>query len=100
LSRRYFRATTKKLRPIWHANRLNDFAAMPANDWRSVPKRILNWYIDKFMAAAANDIVLTEAFVRILHLVEPPSRLMHPAMLRRVINGQRRRATAPASALA
>lgn len=96
LAQRYFRATTKKLRPIWRGNRLNDFAAIPADDWRSVPKRALNWYMDKFMAAAANDIVLTETFVRILHLVEPATRLMHPAMLVRVVRNRRR--PAPASA--
>jgi hypothetical protein len=84
------------LRPIWQANRLNDFVAIPADGWRSVPKWLLNWYMDKFMAAAANDIVLTETFVRILHLVEPSSRLMHPAMLMRIVKGQRRRATTPA----
>jgi 2-polyprenyl-6-methoxyphenol hydroxylase-like FAD-dependent oxidoreductase len=96
LSLRFFRATTKKLRPIWQANRINDFATFPADDWRSIPKRLLNWYMDRLMAAAANDIVLTETFVRTLHLIESPGRLMHPAMVARVINGQRR----PASALA
>jgi 2-polyprenyl-6-methoxyphenol hydroxylase-like FAD-dependent oxidoreductase len=90
VSLRYFRATTKKLRPIWHANRLNDFAAFPADDWRAAPKRLLNWYMDKLMAAAANDIVLTETFVRTLHLIDSPGRLMHPTMLMRIVNGQRR----------
>jgi 2-polyprenyl-6-methoxyphenol hydroxylase-like FAD-dependent oxidoreductase len=92
--RRYFRKTTKKLRPIWQGNRINDFVFYPAQDWRAVPKRLLNWYMDKLMAAAANDIVLTEMFVRTLHLLDPPSRLMHPDMLMRIINGQRRRAGA------
>lgn len=96
LSRRYFRATTKKLRPIWQANRINDFAAFPADDWRSVPKRLLNWYVDKVMAAAADDSVLTETFLRTVHLIEPPSRLMHPTILMRIINGNRRHATASA----
>lgn len=94
LSRRYFRSTTKKLRPIWQANRLNDFIAIPVDGWRAQPRRALNWFMDKVMAAAANDIVLTELFVRTIHLVDSPSRLMHPAMLMRVINGQRRRETA------
>jgi 2-polyprenyl-6-methoxyphenol hydroxylase-like FAD-dependent oxidoreductase len=96
VARHYFRATTKKLRPIWQSNRFNDFVAIPADDWRSLPKRLLNWLQDKWMAVAANDIVLTETFVRTIHMVEPASRLMHPAILMRVINGQRRRA--PASA--
>jgi 2-polyprenyl-6-methoxyphenol hydroxylase-like FAD-dependent oxidoreductase len=86
---RYFQATTKKLRPIWQSNRFNDFVALPADDWRSVPKRFLNWLQDKWMAAAANDIVLTETFVRTIHMVDPASRLIHPAILMRVLNGQR-----------
>ena len=96
LSRRYFRSTTKKLRPIWQSNRLNDVIAIPVDGWRALPRRGLNWGRDRVMAAAANDIVLTELFVRTIHLVDSPSRLMHPAMLRRVVNGQRRRATASA----
>ena len=100
LSGRYFRATTKKLRPIWQANRLNDFAVFPADDWRSIPKRLLNWYVDKLMAAAANDMTLTETFVRTLHLLDPPSRLMHPAMLIRIINGHRRHTLAPTVSVA
>jgi flavin-dependent dehydrogenase len=94
LGRRYFRETTKKLRPIWLANRFNDFIALPVDGWRSVARRILNRGQDKVMAAAANDIVLTELFVRTIHLVDSPIRLMHPAMLMRVISGQRRHSRA------
>jgi hypothetical protein len=54
--------------------------------------------MDKLMAAAANDIVLTEIFVRTLHLIDSPGSLMRPTMLMRIINGQRRRATTAASA--
>jgi len=96
LSSRYFRATTKKLRPIWQANRFNDFVVLPVAGWRSIPRLFLYWCQDRVMAAAANDIVLTELFVRTIHLVDSPTRLMHPAMLRRIISGQRRRATASA----
>jgi flavin-dependent dehydrogenase len=98
LAKRFFRTTTKKLRPIWLANRFNDFIALPVDGWRSAARRILNRGQDKVMAAAANDIVLTELFVRTIHLVDSPIRLMHPAMLMRVISGQRRRSRASAPA--
>lgn len=90
LSQRYFRTVAKKLLPMWQTNRLNDFAVSPADDWRSVPQRLLNWQTDKVMAAAADDIRLTEAFMRILQLLDPPSRLLRPSLLRRVINRNRR----------
>ena len=48
--------TAKKIAPIWQANRLSDFAIIPVHGWRSIPQRILNWHVDKAMAAASNDL--------------------------------------------
>jgi 2-polyprenyl-6-methoxyphenol hydroxylase-like FAD-dependent oxidoreductase len=86
----FFRRSAKKLVPIWQANRLNDFAVTPIHGWRSIPQRILNWQRDKVMAAAANDIAITETFLRILGLTAPTRRLLRPAMLVRVIKANRR----------
>jgi flavin-dependent dehydrogenase len=86
----FFRRAAKKLTPIWQANRLNDFAVIPVHGWRSIPQRILNWQRDKVMASAANDLAITEAFRRIPGLTAPPSRLLRPAMLIRVIKANRR----------
>ncbi len=88
----FFRRSAKKLVPVWQANRLNDFAVTPIHGWRSIPQRILNWQRDKVMAAAANDIAITETFLHILGLTAPASRLVHPAMLIRVIKANRRSA--------
>ena len=85
LSRRFFRASARQLRPIWLANRVNDFTVSPVAGWRSVAQRGVNWRMDKVMAAAAVDIRLAEAFVRILQLIEPSTTLFRPSMLRRVI---------------
>ena len=92
LSGGYFRGSAKRLRPIWQANRLNDFMVSPADDWSRFPKQLLNWYVDKVFAAAAKDMAITEAFVRMLNLLDPPTALMHPSLLRRVIAAHRRRA--------
>ncbi|WIM86740.1 2-polyprenyl-6-methoxyphenol hydroxylase-like oxidoreductase [Candidatus Mycobacterium wuenschmannii] len=91
VGRRYFHRAAKKLAPIWQSNRLNDFALRPVDDWRAVPQRVLNWNLDKVVAAAADDIVLSEAFMRTLTLTGAPSRLLRPSMLMRVIRGNRRR---------
>lgn len=95
LSQRYFRAAAKKLTPIWVNNRFVDFTVMPASGWLSTTKQLLNWCLDKVWAAAATDIVLTETFVRTLQFVDRPTVLLQPAMLKRVLAGNRRRA-APA----
>jgi 2-polyprenyl-6-methoxyphenol hydroxylase-like FAD-dependent oxidoreductase len=91
VGRRYFATAAKRLAPMWQANRINDFAVAPADGWRSIPQRLLNWHTDKVMAAAADDIVLTEAFMRVLQLLDPPVGLLRPALSMRVITGNRRR---------
>ncbi|MDT5075578.1 MAG: hypothetical protein QOJ80_215 [Mycobacterium sp.] len=52
---------------------------------------LLNWHTEKVMAAAADDIVLTEAFMRVLQLLDPPVGLLRPARAMPVITGNRRR---------
>jgi hypothetical protein len=89
-SRRYFRTAAKKLNPIWVSNRLVDFTVMPADGWRSTTKQLLNWCLDKVWAAAATDIVLTEAFVLTLQLRDRPTILLQPTMLKRLMAGNRR----------
>jgi 2-polyprenyl-6-methoxyphenol hydroxylase-like FAD-dependent oxidoreductase len=87
VSRRYFRYAAKKLVPIWRTNRLVDFSITPADDWRSIPKRFMNWWIGKTFAAAANDVELTETYFRTVVLVDSPTALLRPGRLRRVLTG-------------
>ena len=92
LGRRYFRAAAKRLAPLWQANRLNDFAVWPTTGWRAAPQRLVNWYTDKLAAAAADDIVLAEAFMRMVNLLDTPAALLRPSLTMRVVSGNRRRA--------
>lgn len=89
LSRRFFRATAKQLKPIWLANRMNDFAVAPVTGWRSIAQRALNWQMDKMMAAAAVDIRVAEAFVLVLQLVATSTTLVSPSMLMRILKANR-----------
>jgi hypothetical protein len=70
---------------VWRGNWLNDFAVAPVTGWRSVPRRLLNWNVDKFMAAAQSDIAVTEAFARLLQMQDPATRLIRPSMVARVV---------------
>lgn len=90
LSRRFFRAAAKQVGPIWWVNQLNDFSVSPVEGRRSVLRRLMTWRMDKTLAAAASDIVLTEAFFRITNLIDPPTRLLHPSSIIRVAAANRR----------
>ncbi|KWX25468.1 hypothetical protein AFM11_04225 [Mycolicibacterium wolinskyi] len=89
IATRYFRTAAKKLAPIWWANRFTDFNFTPTDDWRTKPRRLLNRGMDRVWAALATDIVLAETFIRKLQLVDPPTAMLQPAMLRRLLAGGR-----------
>ncbi len=97
LSARYFRSAAKRMTPIWQANRVNDFAVTPVDGWRSIAQQLLIWHRDKVMAAASQDLALTEAFLRVIGLIDPASRMLRPSMLMRVIAGNLRPSNARAA---
>jgi hypothetical protein len=57
---------------------------------RRLPTRMINFYVDRFQAAAEQDIVLTERFFRVAGLLEPPTRLLRPSTVVRVAAGNLR----------
>ena len=56
--------------------------------------------MEKLWAAAATDVVITEAALRMVQMLDPPTALMRPAMLRRVVVGNYRatKTTSPPAA--
>lgn len=52
---------------------------------RTMKVRMGNMYIPRLQAAAAQDGVLSEAFLRAAGLVDPPTALMRPAIISRVL---------------
>ena len=60
---------------------------------RPLPVRVANRYLDRLLTAAERDPVLAERFLRVGHFLDAPSALLRPAVVRRVIAGNRRRHT-------
>jgi 2-polyprenyl-6-methoxyphenol hydroxylase-like FAD-dependent oxidoreductase len=93
LSRRFFRASAKKLAPMWWANRITDYTIMPGhNSAQLALKKLANLGMDKVWAAATTDTVLAETVLRQMQHLDPPTTLFKPAALKRVVAGNRRMA--------
>ena len=88
---RFFRAAAKHIGPTWAMNQARDRVPSAADRRRSVRRHLVTWTMNKALKAAANDIVLTERFFRVAHLIDPPSRLQDPALIARVVLGSLRR---------
>ena len=85
LSRRFFKAAAKQIAPVWQANRFSDFSLSQGGGWRWALRRLVNWHADKVQSAAAHDPAVAEAFLRVMHFVDPPARLLQPSFLMRVV---------------
>ena len=89
LQQAYFRGAAKKLAPIWRSNRLLDFSVAPADDWRRIPKRLINRITEKVWSSAEADTTMTETFVRTIELLDPITVWLQPATLKRIVGGRR-----------
>lgn len=87
--RAYFDSVARELRSIWWGNRALDFILTPAEDWRTTPKRLANFVVDKVWASAANDTALTETFLRTIELLDTQAVWLKPAQITRIVAAYR-----------
>jgi hypothetical protein len=93
---RFFRAAATHIGPAWAMNQARDRAAS-GEQRHSLRTRLSTWAMGKALKTAEHDIVLTERFMRVAHLVDPPTALQDPALLARVVAGSLRRRALRAS---
>ncbi|TVX98528.1 2-polyprenyl-6-methoxyphenol hydroxylase-like oxidoreductase [Mycolicibacterium porcinum] len=91
LGRRFLRAAAGCVNTAWQMASGADLALPQIPGHRPVSVRLTNWYTERVLTAAENDPLVTEAFFRVMNLVDPPSRLMHPSIVGRVAVGSSRR---------
>ncbi|MET0390950.1 MAG: FAD-dependent monooxygenase [Polyangiales bacterium] len=85
LGARYFRQVAKLIDVPWSIVVGGDFAFDGVEGKRPRGWRITNAYMSKLQAVAAEDREVSYAFLRVIHLVAPPSLLLSPRILWRVL---------------
>jgi 2-polyprenyl-6-methoxyphenol hydroxylase-like FAD-dependent oxidoreductase len=90
LPARYFRASAKGIAVAWQLAVGSDLALPEVIGRRSPSVRLANWYTQLVQAAAQSDPVVAGKFLRVVHLVDPPSALLHPSIIRAVTRRKQR----------
>ncbi|WP_331713110.1 FAD-dependent oxidoreductase [Mycobacterium kyorinense] len=90
LPRRFFHATAKEIRVAWHAAVGSDLALPQTPGRPSLSIRISNAYLNRLLAAAETDPAAVQQFLRLMGMVDPPSRLLRPSTIIRVINASQK----------
>lgn len=88
--RRYFNAAAAVIDVPWDTATAADLMKGSVRGLQGLRIRLLNSYVSLLHAAAAHDPELTVAFARVVGLIDPPSELLRPGRVARVLTGAMR----------
>ena len=97
LHRRFQHSAAKLLDRVWQMAAGADLTFPQVEGPRPVSIRLNNWYTDRVLTAAESDTTVSEAFFRVMNLVDPPTRLLRPSVRARSIAARSHRAPATAT---
>jgi 2-polyprenyl-6-methoxyphenol hydroxylase-like FAD-dependent oxidoreductase len=89
LSRRFFRASAKLIDVVWQMAAGADLTLPQVDGRRTLSIRLSNWYTERVLRAAETDTAVTEVFFRVMNLVDPPTRLLRPSFVARIVAANR-----------
>lgn len=81
----FYTAIAAVTKPIWAANADQPSDHTVGRTTTSLRQRAIRWSRRKMLEAAVNDIVITERLMRVANLIDPPQRLLEPALLARIV---------------
>jgi 2-polyprenyl-6-methoxyphenol hydroxylase-like FAD-dependent oxidoreductase len=91
LPRRFFRAAAKPIGQAWQLAVGGDLSLPEVEGTPPLATRVLNGYIDRVLMAAECDVTAFEQFVKVAWLVDSPTKLLRPSMIRRAAVANRRK---------
>ncbi|MFK0119764.1 FAD-dependent oxidoreductase [Streptomyces sp. NPDC090994] len=91
LPRRFFKTAARRIEVAWQMALGSDLSLPEVAGPRPLPVRVLNAYFGWLMTAAEHDSALTQEFVKVSSLLSPPTILLNPATIGRVVVGNLRR---------
>lgn len=100
LPTRFYAAAAKVIDVAWDLAAGGDLRYPEVEGRRPPGSGLINRYLDWYRAAASVDPVLGKTFLKVANLTEPPSRLMAPGHVVRVLRSARKAAPRPAAAAA
>ena len=91
LHRRYFRAAAKSINVAWRLSAGSDLAFPGVEGQRTASMRLSNRFVDWALAACETDATVQAQVLKVMWLVDPPTRLFRPSFIFRVASVNRRR---------
>lgn len=85
LARRFFRAAARVIDIPWQLAVGGDLSIDTVPGPRPLPVRVVNAYIARLYRAGLHDAVVSQAFLRVVHMLDKPERLFAPRVLWRVL---------------
>jgi 2-polyprenyl-6-methoxyphenol hydroxylase-like FAD-dependent oxidoreductase len=85
LARRFYRAAARIVSPAWQLNAGGDLALPEVKGHRSLTVRLVNRYVARVQHVAERDPAVAAAFMNVAGLVTPPSALLSPTTLTKVL---------------
>lgn len=89
LARRYFRAARSVVDHAWQMAIDGDLSQPVVEGERPLSWRVRNAYSERVLVAAETDGDVTAAFIRVVTMLERPTHLLRPGIVRRVLVGRR-----------
>lgn len=87
MTKRFQRRLSRELAIPWLLATCEDSRYSESTVRRSLPTRLLHWYLDQALLQLPNSRMLTQALAEVIHLERHPAILMHPMITLRVLTG-------------